>query len=709
MKNIYFALLAVVLVVNLQAVFHKIADYCAMEDIGPVEMTGNIAYLSNSEELHILDISNPASPVCLAILDAWPNVTAMHAVGNLLYTSTTSQLQIYDISEPLNPVLLGSCPSYGEDFCVGSGLVFFPWNYSDPYEQFSGVNIYDVSNPASPIQIYNLNLTYWVNAVYATGNILYLGDDMGLRIYDVSVPLTPVLLGFYHIQYGVYNIFVTDGLAYLSAQGLRILDVSNPAAPIFLSSIPALNVLSIKKNGSTLYLGTENGLQAVNVSDPHNPVAAGFYQQGYFVIAGVIGNTCITYHSQRGLTFIDVSTEQSHSLLGSLDTPGNASTLLVENGTAYILDGSNGLLIADLDNPTNPIVLGSCPTDKVMNDFVKAGNLVYIACGNWDSWGGLQIFDVSNFEPVLVGSLALQDYSEDIELSGTTAYLTDNFYGLKIVNIADPAQPVLLGTFSTPGYAKSVAVSGNYAYLTTSGSLNIIDVSNPQQPHQLGSLYLGSPSSIALAGNVAYITDYTLGLVVVDLNDPNNPFIISCLNPRVTSALNRCQIQGNRLFVLDAFWNEINVYDITNAPTPIPSSRYSWNLLSTAVFREGNILYTANGHLRGICIHDFSVVDNDEPIAPPVSKLTLANYPNPFNPSTAIRFTIPKPGKASLQVYNLRGQLVNKLLEHEFTIGQHEFVWDGKDKSGKVVASGLYLIRLTQEQASIVHKIMMLN
>jgi hypothetical protein len=71
-------------------------------------------------------------------------------------------------------------------------------------------------------------------------------------------------------------------------------------------------------------------------------------------------------------------------------------------------------------------------------------------------------------------------------------------------------------------------------------------------------------------------------------------------------------------------------------------------------------------------------------------------YPNPFNPSTNIRFAIPKSEKVRLEVYDIRGRLVSSIIDSEvFAAGTYEAKWDGRNNAGESVASGIYLARLT--------------
>lgn len=71
------------------------------------------------------------------------------------------------------------------------------------------------------------------------------------------------------------------------------------------------------------------------------------------------------------------------------------------------------------------------------------------------------------------------------------------------------------------------------------------------------------------------------------------------------------------------------------------------------------------------------------------------NTPNPFNPRTTIRFTIPATGIVNLAIYDVNGRLVRTLVDGTVEAGMHEVVWDARDERGHEVASGVYLYRLT--------------
>jgi hypothetical protein len=85
----------------------------------------------------------------------------------------------------------------------------------------------------------------------------------------------------------------------------------------------------------------------------------------------------------------------------------------------------------------------------------------------------------------------------------------------------------------------------------------------------------------------------------------------------------------------------------------------------------------------------------------------LGNHPNPFNPSTSIRFSLPSEQNVDLKVYSARGRLVRSLLQGAQPAGLHHTVWTGRDDRGQIVASGVYFYRLETEEGSFTGKMVL--
>ncbi|MBI4553337.1 MAG: T9SS type A sorting domain-containing protein [Candidatus Latescibacteria bacterium] len=81
--------------------------------------------------------------------------------------------------------------------------------------------------------------------------------------------------------------------------------------------------------------------------------------------------------------------------------------------------------------------------------------------------------------------------------------------------------------------------------------------------------------------------------------------------------------------------------------------------------------------------------------ARPAAFALRTNWPNPFNPGTRIAYDVPQVAHVTVVVYNLLGQEIVRLVDEPKTPGRYEVTWDGRNRQGRGVASGVYLYRLT--------------
>lgn len=98
---------------------------------------------------------------------------------------------------------------------------------------------------------------------------------------------------------------------------------------------------------------------------------------------------------------------------------------------------------------------------------------------------------------------------------------------------------------------------------------------------------------------------------------------------------------------------------------------------------------------------DFMVLDEvpTAAIAPVRADVLHPNVPNPFNPSTRIRFEVAQSGRTSLQIYDVGGRRIRDIVSGSLAAGMHERIWDGRDGRGHAVASGVYVLRLETTQS----------
>ncbi|MCF8266344.1 MAG: T9SS type A sorting domain-containing protein, partial [Melioribacteraceae bacterium] len=125
----------------------------------------------------------------------------------------------------------------------------------------------------------------------------------------------------------------------------------------------------------------------------------------------------------------------------------------------------------------------------------------------------------------------------------------------------------------------------------------------------------------------------------------------------------------------------------------------SWILLSPGEYRLYTSVKIDNPYIVT------GVSDGNKNNLPTETKL-LANYPNPFNPSTTISYTLNKSSFVKMNIYNSLGQLVRKLVSEENTAGSYSVIWDGKNNFGKEMSSGIYIVSMTGQNFNFSQKIM---
>lgn len=110
--------------------------------------------------------------------------------------------------------------------------------------------------------------------------------------------------------------------------------------------------------------------------------------------------------------------------------------------------------------------------------------------------------------------------------------------------------------------------------------------------------------------------------------------------------------------------------------------------------------------------HDNAAIDVELTMSAADLPTVLAldqNQPNPFNPSTTIKFDLPQRGRVDLKIYALDGSLVRTLVSEVLDPGRHDVAWQGRDDSGRAVASGTYFYRMVADGETLVRKMTLMK
>ena len=132
--------------------------------------------------------------------------------------------------------------------------------------------------------------------------------------------------------------------------------------------------------------------------------------------------------------------------------------------------------------------------------------------------------------------------------------------------------------------------------------------------------------------------------------------------------------------------------NIDQDPMFCNSLNKDYRLSDDSVCRFSSNTGSVIGAYENTCNQPLALDDNNKNIL--LNFHLEQNFPNPFNPSTTIRFIVPEKKKTKLIVYNISGQVVRVLMNDVVEPGFYNFIWNGKDEKSRMVQSGMYIYTL---------------
>jgi len=296
-----------------------------------------------------------------------------------------------------------------------------------------------------------------------------------------------------------------------------------------------------------------------------------------------------------------------------------------------------------------------------------------------------------------VGGVDTPGYATGVAISGSYAYVADDIAGLQVIDITDPASPQLVGGVDTLDHAEGVAISGNHAYVAGQrAGLQVIDITDPASPQRVGGVDTpGYAYGVAISGNHAYVADNGAGLQVAPLqcDAVTSVYLVDLVAQRVgSSCVVRWSISQPQAHAGFRVWRQTpssartllgeamvsgpSTYEYVDQAPPVGAADYWLEEVTT----DGSVYWYGPAHLSAAAV--------------PAMLALRQNHPNPFNPRTELRYSLPYAGRVALAVYDLRGGRVTTLVEAEMPAGEWTVEWDGLDGLGVAVPSGVYLARL---------------
>ena len=306
-----------------------------------------------------------------------------------------------------------------------------------------------------------------------------------------------------------------------------------------------------------------------------------------------------------GNTSRDVTLTVSKEIIqfiGSFDTPNYARGVEVVGSHAYIADGSSGLRIINVTDPSNPFETGYYDTPGDAKRVAISGSYAYVA----DYTGGLRIIDVSDPSNLFeAGFYDTPGDARDIAILDSYAYVADGYSGLRIIDVSNPASLFETGFYDTSGAAYGVAVSNQKAYIAdyTEG-LRIIDVSDLSNPYEVGYYVTpGVAEGVEISGSYAYLADYTSGLRIVDISNPSNPTEVGYFSSKCFS--NDVCMKDSYAYLADGY-SGLRIINISLPSNPSESASYDTSGYAFGVKVTNPYIYVADG-LDGLIILKFTL------------------------------------------------------------------------------------------------------
>ena len=322
---------------------------------------------------------------------------------------------------------------------------------------------------------------------------------------------------------------------------------------------------------------------------------------------------------------------------------------------------------------------------------------------NWDVGGLFK-------SPINASYNWFEDSVAKISSPGTPSdYAYCNYY--------DPSPNVYLENNERMAQAMSAELAGNYltANDTYKTILNENEISEAELLYDALDAYYrtADQAGVTLTGTESYL------LAKIAQYDTDNPILTKYLQDYL---IKNC-LQA------EAFQTAIDLLElrILNAESPVDSLHAVMNLeivLQLAAMSENKkpistkytqYIYPDRNVFKAKHQEHWDLLDEllngtEEDMIPiPNKALISSNYPNPFNPSTTIAFSIPKDGLVKVGIYNVKGQKVKDLCDSEMLRGFHKVVWDGKDKHQRDVSSGIYFVKMQASGAIPTRKIMLMK
>lgn len=616
------------------------------QDLGvkAVEVIDHIAYLGcGNNSLVILDLMNPDEPRQIGSCDLPATPVELRLKGDWVYLAG-GQLIVVDVTEPAEPRVANVLDEIGLDLEIYQNSMIVA-------QDTAGAAIFDITDRDSPHEISHL--------INYSRQIEIMNDYL--------------LLSY---EYHEWNDPEFGGGCECTFFSINIQNPNRPvtAGSVDIFSVGALNLFQVIDSTIVISTGSNaniSDLLLYSLNAQGRPVKTGHFgmvSDRVCLGIGIEGNNLYNVQNigdSSYLKIVDIENPAGAYEINSVNIGRNITDMGVGNGRFLFYDGvSYAIKSASLTNPLAP-QFGRFVYQLPRGAYVYGINIVddYAYISHTDDGNYISIIpNVFNVSPEF-NPIPIEGYlTDDVIVVGDYAYFPSGTDGIYVIDIHDKNSPEVIRQIEVRGAARSGASDGRYLYITD-GNFNVFSLEDPSSPEL--RLELDIPDTaiyVRVHDNYAYLTSGFIyewrsasptALVILDISNPLEPYetgyFRASLNPL------KMTINPPNLFV--QLNGGLSIYDCSEALEVPP----------------------ANQQTR------------------PTTLLLNPAFPNPFNSSTRISFSLPGENTVSLFLYDSNGRMLQTLIpDVRYRAGDYQMLWEA-DK----YPAGTYFARLQSGGASV--------
>ena len=722
---------------------------------GSVAISGDQAFVADFYSgLQVIDISAPTNPTLVGTCDTPGLAWGLTVSGDHAFVADHgSGLQVIDISDPTNPTLAGTCDTPDEAWSVAiSG------DYAFVAARTSGLQVIDISDPTNPTIAGSCGTLGSAYGVTVSGDHAFVADGSGLQVIDISDPTNPTIAGSCDTPGTARRVTISGDYAFVAdyASGLQVIDISDPMNPTIAGSCDTPgSARGVAVSGDHAFIADYDfGLQVIDISDPTNPTIVGTSNAPYVAMdIAVSGNHAFVANHNSGLQVIDISDPANPALVGNCDTPGVAWDVTVSGNHAFVADYTSGLQVIQVfqsevdpfnnvgwslavDASSDTILsarLTTIQTDSVAWELSANGGVNWQGIapdGSWSQaavpgtdllWRSTHAWAVPSVNPSVIqveidwlyaGAVLdsiidiPNDQGRQVSIHWTRSGL--DFVGFS-PQVTEYAVYRRIDLLLAPLVEDGKEDNREGAMAWPPGEWHFV-MTVPARAEDSYATVVPTLADSTISEGMYYTTFFVSALTATPGiywdSDPDSGYSVDNLNPIVPQGF---AVAYNSEGGTDLAWEEcpdsdfqyIRVYRGESEDfTPDTGSLVHMTTGTTwrdevaegyrYYYKITSVDFSGNESPAAL---PASITGNDVPSVPGTFAL-YQNIPNPFNPTTTIRFDLPGTSHVKLCVYNVKGELVTTIVDRQMSEGRKKFTWTARDDVGVTVSSGIYFYRL---------------